>query len=497
MFRYWWTCILLFVLVCNIPVHSQSATGNVDWIFVLDTSASMHGAGGSANIFGKVQEAISEFIRRAHDGDTVTLYTFDRDTTLRSHIRISGELDKRELLKTISDLSSSGDRTYTGKALKDALERSVELKNRSDAANRTVSIVLFTDGLEDVRGIPNPVSIPSNIFLIPKDQPYIFYVSVGAVVEKQLESFVTDPAMGNRGEVMRDPGAQRIAELGETIRKKIEEPPKPVALNVAPRILDFKQIAPGEGTSKQELNVSCDSDCSLSVNLDSAGTESLSLIEPTGVVTVKAGESHPVQVRLKAAPEMTNGLRAFALSITASPANQSNHISKTVNVAASVNVVRTPLWRTFLKYLLLLLIALGVALTIISAIKGEPPWIWLPSLLESASLEGELQIIHPRPTRVEDEFISLTQLRTRRVSLRSLIKNGATTDSDAELEAANENGKPCVNLRRTSGTVYVNKIEVANTKIYNDDTIELGDTKLLFNWVNHDRPADHEESSAV
>jgi hypothetical protein len=204
-----------------------------------------------------------------------------------------------------------------------------------------------------------------------------------------------------------------------------------------------------------------------------------------------------VQVRLKAAPEMTNGLRAFALSITASPANQSNHISKTVNVAASVNVVRTPLWRTFLKYLLLLLIALAVALTIISAIKGEPPWIWLPSLLESASLEGELQIIHPRPTRVEDEFISLTQLRTRRVSLRSLIKNGATSDSDAELEAANENGKPCVNLRRTSGTVYVNKIEVANTKIYNDDTIELGDTKLLFNWVNHDRPADHEESSAV
>src|SRR5689334_18947970 len=147
MFQYRRTRILLFVLfVWTIPVHSQSATGSVDWIFVLDTSASMHGAGGSANIFGKVQEAISEFIRRAHEGDTVTLYTFDRDTTLRSHIKISGELDKRDLLKTVTDLSSPGDRTYTGKALKDALERSVELKNRADAANRTVSIVLFTDG---------------------------------------------------------------------------------------------------------------------------------------------------------------------------------------------------------------------------------------------------------------------------------------------------------------------------------------------------------------
>jgi hypothetical protein len=457
----------------------------------------MHGAGGSANIFGKVQEAISEFIRRAHEGDTVTLYTFDRDTTLRSHIRISGELDKRDLLKAVTELSSPGDRTYTGKALKDALERSVELKNRSDAGNRTVSIVLFTDGLEDVRGIPNPVSIPSNISLIPRDQPYVFYVSVGAVVETQLEKFVTDPAMGNRGQVIRDPGAERIAEIGETIRHVITEPPKQIGLDIKPENFDFKQIEPGAGTSPQEVTVSCDSDCSLNISLDNAGTQGLSLIQTPDVVTLKAGESRPLHLKLNAAPETTNGVRTFALSIRANPSNQSNHISKTVSVAASVNVVRPSPWRTLLKYLLLLLIALAIALTIISAIKGEPPWIWLPGLFESASLEGELQIVHPRPPRVEDEFISLTQLRTRKVSLRSLIKNGAATDSDAELEAANENGKPCVNLRRTSGTVYVNKIEVANTKIYNDDTIELGDTKLLFNWVNHDRPADHEESSSV
>lgn len=492
----WWIRIVVFVfLFWSVPIRSQSGSGNVDWIFVLDTSASMHGAGGSANIFGKVQDAISEFIRRAHDGDTITLYTFDRDTSLRSHIRISSELDKKDLLKTVSDLSSQGDRTYTGKALRDALERSTELKNRSDAATRTVSIVLLTDGVEDVRGIPNPVSIPSNISLIPKDQPYIFYVSMGVQDhDKQLESFVNDPAMGSRGEVVRDPGAERIAEVGETIRKKIEEPAKLIEIEVEPHNVDFAQTEPGEITKSQELKVRCDSDCNLSLKLDNAGSEELSLIEPVNVISLKAGERKPVELRLKAAPGMTNGVRTFALSITG---ETPTHITKTVNVPASLNVVRPPLWRTLLKYLLLLLIALVIALAIISAVKGEPPWIWLPNLIEPVRLEGELQVIHPRPARVEDEFISLTQLRTRKVSLRSLIPNGATADSDAELEATNERGKPNVKLRRTSGTVYVNKIEVANTKIYNDDTIEFGDTKLLFNWVNHDRPVEHEESSSL
>jgi hypothetical protein len=191
----------------------------VDWIFVLDTSASMHGAGGTANIFGKVKDAISDFIRSAREGDTVTLYTFDRDTTLRGNVRISGEIDKKDLLKVVQDLSSEGDRTHTGKAIHDALERAIELRQRSDAADRTVSIVLFTDGQEDVRGLANPISIPSNIDLVPKAQPYIFFVSVGVQAhETQLESFIKNAALESRGEVIRDPGASGIAEVGERIR---------------------------------------------------------------------------------------------------------------------------------------------------------------------------------------------------------------------------------------------------------------------------------------
>lgn len=390
-------CVLLVVLaVSSFPANGQQERGSVDWILVLDTSASMRGAGGTANIFERVKEAISEFIRNARDGDTVTLYTFDRDTTLRAHIRVSGEIDKRDLLKTVTTLTSEGDRTYTGKAIHDALERAIELKERSDSANRTIAVVLFTDGLEDVRGITDPISIPSNISLLPKAQPYVFFVSLGVVHEKQLESFVNEASsMGNSGEVIRDPGASGIAEVGERIRKKVETPPPP------------KPIA-------------------------------------------------------------------------------------TESVAATLEVAPKPLWRRVLNYLLLLVALIVIALIAISALKGEPPWIWLPALTERVTLQGELQLIHPRPARVEDEFISLTQLRTRKVSLRSLIPNGTSVDSDAELEAITQNGKLGVKLHRIKGNVYVNKIEVAQKEIYNDDLIELDGSKLLFNWVNHDRPLDSE-----
>jgi hypothetical protein len=469
----------------------------VDWIFVLDTSASMHGAGGTANIFGKVKDAISDFIRSAREGDTVTLYTFDRDTTLRGNVRISGEIDKKDLLKVVQDLSSEGDRTHTGKAIHDALERAIELRQRSDAADRTVSIVLFTDGQEDVRGLANPISIPSNIDLVPKAQPYIFFVSVGVQAhETQLESFIKNAALESRGEVIRDPGASGIAEVGERIRKIVEAPtpPTPIQLTVSPETLSFGQLETGE-TGNQVIHVKTNAACSLRVGLTTSDNN-LSLSEPREVVPLQSGEDHEIPIKLSAADGATVGTLTFALLLTAEPSNASS-IGTVVNVPATVNIFRTPLWWRVLKYLLLLLVLIGIALAAISVIKGEPPWIWLPDVTEPVTLQGDLQIIHPRPPRVEDEFISLTQLHARKICLSSLLLNAASDGSDAELEAMKLNGELKINLQRTKGSVYVNKIEVANSTIYNDDIIELGGSKLLFSWVNHDRPNGSEEPQAV
>lgn len=490
-------CLLLLALcLLGLPSRAQETRGSVDWILVLDTSASMRGAGGAADIFDNVKDAISGFIRSTKIGDTVTLYTFDRDTTLRSNIRITGELDKRDLLKAVSDVSSNGDRTHTGKAIHDALERAAEMEGHPDAAERTVSIVLFTDGLEDVRGIPNAVSIPSNINMVPKNQPYMFFVSLGAQEhERQLETFVKDPAMGNRGEVVRDAGALHIAEVMDGIRKKIEtpRPPKEVNLKVEPLKLDFGQIEPGDTTGSQTVNITADIDRAVRVTLG-AGSEGISLVNPAGPLEVRAGKSSSAEISLKSAAEMANGQRTLTLTLTPDSATPSEVI-KAVNVEATVNVVRVPLWRKILKYLVLLLILLCLVIAVISVIKGEPPWIWLPGLIERATLEGELQVLQPRPARVEDEFISLTQRHAKSVLLSSLIPGGASGDSDAELSIAKEKGEPVVKLQRTRGTIYVNKIEVANTNLYNDDIIELGGTKLLYNWVNHDRPAEFDEGS--
>lgn len=487
------TCVLLAVLASCSRIVGQGDRGSVDWIFVLDTSASMHGAGGTANIFGKVKEAISDFIRSAREGDTITLYTFDRDTTLRGHIRISGEIDKQDLLKVVQDLPSEGDRTHTGKAIHDALLRAIELKQRFDSRDRTVSIILFTDGLEDVRGLSDPVSIPSNIALLPKAQPYIFFVSVGQAHETQLESFVSDPALENRGEVIRSPGAAGIAEVGERIRKTVAAPTPatPVDLTVNPSSISFGQIEPGD-TSYQDIIVTCSAPCRLRVTLDTRNDE-LSLAEPQDIVPLERNEEHEIRIRLSASDNAGDGVSAFSLVLTAEPDNASS-ISTTRNVPATVNVLQTPLWRRALKYILLLLALIVIALAAISVIKGEPPWIWLQTIMAPVTLQGELQIIHPRPLRVEDEFISLTQLHARKVCLSSLLANAAIDGADAELEVLKLDGELGINLKRTKGNVYVNKIEVANSRIYNDDVIELGGSKLLFSWVNHDRPNGHENT---
>ena len=486
--------LLGLVAAVSLTANSQQQRGSVDWIFVLDTSASMHGAGGTADIFEKVKGAIAEFVRNARDGDTVTLYTFDRDTTLRTHIRVSGEIDKKDLLKTVGGLSSSGDRTYTGKAIHDALERAIEFRERSDAANRTTSIVLFTDGVEDVRGIPDPVSIPSNISLVPRAKPYIFFVSLGVQAhDTQVEKFVQDASLENRGEVIRDPGAAGIAEVGERIRTRLEAPPpppKPLKITLDPARLAFGKIEPGE-TSSQTIQASCDADCRLRVALNTSPDSGLSLTEPKDVVSLKAGESQSIEIGLAVAKHLNDGLHNFALVFTAEPPGQGS-TPATENVEGTVEVARTPIWWTVLKYLLLLLLLILIALVVISVLKGEPPWIWFPAIVGRANLEGELQVIHPRPARVEDEFISLTQLRTKKVSLGLLIPNGVTDGSDAELEVIKKNGKLGVKLHRIKGNVYVNKVEVAQSEIYNDDVIELGGSRLLFNWVNHDRPLDSE-----
>jgi hypothetical protein len=293
--------------------------------------------------------------------------------------------------------------------------------------------------------------------------------------------------MGDRGKIIENPGASKIEEIVERIRGSVvtSAPPTPIELTISPQTLSFGPTEPG-ATSSQVVELNSNVDCGLTIALRSSGDESLTLAEPRNVVALHSGKN-ALSIQLATADTLANGERRFAITFAAESTNP-KFIATTATAEGTINVVRTPLWRKLLKYLLLLAGLLVIALVVLSVIKGEPPWIWLPMLTERETLQGELQVIHPRPDRVEDEFISLTQLHTRRVSLSSLIPNGSD-GADAELEVVKQGGELSVKLQRIKGSVYVNKIEVANSTIYNDDVIELGGSKLLFSWVNHDRPS--------
>ncbi|WP_016869637.1 MULTISPECIES: vWA domain-containing protein [Fischerella] len=125
--------------------------GGIDWILVVDTSASMRGVGGTKNIFDQVKNSITEFVNTARLGDTITIYTFDRDVTLHANdITITSNPDRGKLKQIISAFRADGVRTHTGKAMQQALQHSARLNQRADAVGRSrdrekLSLALATE----------------------------------------------------------------------------------------------------------------------------------------------------------------------------------------------------------------------------------------------------------------------------------------------------------------------------------------------------------------
>ncbi|MDQ3667595.1 MAG: VWA domain-containing protein [Acidobacteriota bacterium] len=486
------SALVLFALVN--PVTSQSTTaGGVDWILVLDTSASMRGAGGARDIFATVRNSVGEFIRQARDGDSITFFTFDRDTRMHPTVRIADETDKRDLLRVLDEIKPEGDRTHTGKALRDALKRAAEVGSRVDAATRTVTIVLFTDGIEDVRDISNPVSIPSNIDMLPEKRPFIFFISLGeSEHEKQLDEFVNHAAIEGRGEVVRDPGAQRLAELNARVRMRITLPIE-LEIGLEPTDIDFGQLQPGETTARHNLYVRGNLAAKASLSLGDPAAGEVVLIEPTEAIELRAGETVVVPVRLSVAPGAPDGTRSLRLTLTAHAPGPDAAAHK-VTIDGRLEVAHISVWSRALKWLAILLILLVLATIGFSLLKGEFPWTMWTNWRERRHLEGEIEVIHPVPPQPEGAFIGLRNLRQDRAALDTLVPDGATADANAEMTTRFKNGRKLISLTRTAGAVRVNRAEVVTTDLYDGDVIELGNARLRFNWIGHARPTDSDEN---
>ncbi|HEV2722388.1 MAG TPA: vWA domain-containing protein, partial [Thermoanaerobaculia bacterium] len=185
--------------------------GAVDWIFLVDTSKSMRGIGGK-NIFPDVKASIDSFVREASDGDSVALFTFDSAVTLRASTDIRGKA-RDDLIDVVDALEANGNRTHLGLAIRKGLDRAAELRARGDTT-RVQSVVLFTDGKEDVRGIAHPVPISGNLDRV--DGTYVFFVSMGEHEhEEQLDDFASKAPHAT---VLRAPTRDAIAAAAQKIR---------------------------------------------------------------------------------------------------------------------------------------------------------------------------------------------------------------------------------------------------------------------------------------
>ncbi|MEI1372907.1 VWA domain-containing protein [Nostoc sp. UHCC 0926] len=583
--------ILALISIYNLCGASAQTTpkGGIDWILVVDTSASMRGVGGTKNIFEPVKNSITEFVNTARLGDTVTIYTFDKDVTLNADdIKITSNPDRGKLKQIISSLQAEGVRTHTGKAVQKALQHSALLNKRADALGRTVSIVFLTDGLEDVRGIPNPVLIPSNTQFLREQQckPYIFFVSLGLKEhEKQLNDFASNPALCGKGQVLRDPGGVQLNKLAQNIRPvlitpkldvnlptpnlqpvlpgttteplninsisnvnakislQLEDPKQsgirlippdrtinlvanqatvipvrfqipaevkggasnlrlvltiadqtiaPITidlpltiqskLQIQPTRIDFGSLEVGKSTETQTLVVRTNISGIASLQLQGNSKE-ISVAEPSAAISLQPGETK-IPVQLQVADSNFESDRTFTLVLT-----PDNSIASPVSAEAHLHILM-PLGRKIVIWLLLGLLVLLITLIVVCLIQRKTPLELVEDFRTRNRLEGALVVLEPLPQSSQDEEISLTHLHKGRVCLSDLIPAIAATDSDAELITVWRAGKKNIDLRCLKGVIFVNTKKINTDELFDEDIIQIGNVKLQFNWIEHQRPSE-------
>jgi hypothetical protein len=312
------TVVTLVSIPYIYPAFAQNTPkGGIDWIVVVDTSASMRGVGGTKNIFTQVKNSISDFVNTARVGDTVTLYTFDQDVELKTqNIAIRTNEDRGKLKQMINALQANGMRTHTGKAVQAALTHSAQLNQRADTLGRTVSIVFLTDGLEDVRGITNPVTIPSNTQLLQQQQckPYVFFVSLGLKEhEKQLNDFANHPALCKKGQVLRDPGGAKLNQLAQSIRPVLIQP----KLDVDAPTNNTQTVAPGSTTQPFNIKGMSNVNAKVKVKLKDPNQSGISLISPNQEINIAANQPTSIPVQLKIPADAKGGTQNIRLVLTA------------------------------------------------------------------------------------------------------------------------------------------------------------------------------------
>lgn len=435
----------VILLAIVVRTHAQQR-GAVDWIFLVDTSKSMRGLGGTKDIFDDVKASVDSFVREANDGDSIAIFTFDRDVRLHSAMEIAGTA-REDLHAIIAGLEANGDRTHLGGAIAAGLTRAGSLREKSDAT-RVRAVVLFTDGKEDVRGIADPIPISSNLEKVA--DTFVFFVSMGEH-EPKLDQFAGET---QRTSVLKAPTRAAIARVAQEIRAKLPASPPPLVITLAPTTLDFGEVRRGKQTPERELTIGANRPARVAVTLGNAEGVTMKAIEVDAPATIR--------LRLAVGDDAPPGPQRLTIHAGNAAA------SATVTVLPPSMVVRA-------------LVGLaGLALLLAAAFLA---WKRHRSNHE---LEGELEILEPR-VGSDAAFVGLPRLQATSAVLSSIVPAEALAGSDARLFVRRRNGAKRIWIAVQSGSLRINDVEMPAGELYDADTIHIGEAKLRFNRLGHER----------
>jgi hypothetical protein len=419
--------------------------GAVDWVFLVDTSKSMRGIGGK-NIFPDVKASIASFVREASDGDSVTIFTFDSDVRLHASTEIRGAA-RDDLVSIVDALEANGIRTHLGLAIQRGLERAAMMRAGGDKT-RAQSVILFTDGEEDVRGLPHPVPISASLDRV--DGTYVFFVSMGEHEhEAQLDEFA---GKAKNVTVLRAPTRDAIRDVERRIRSTISEQTKPVVITIAPAMLDLGDVRRGKSA---EADVSLDADRPAQVTLQLAGAPPGVTMQPQTVKTPAR-----VHLRIDVAGDAAPGRGALTFK------------AGNATAAGTLNITQP----SPLRWLVLL------------PLLAAATWLVWARQRRNNRLEGEIEILQPR-VAPEAAFVGLPRLAASEVALSAIVPPDALAGTDARLFVQRRGGNKEVWIAASSGSLRVNDIETPTSALYDADTISIGDATLRFNRAGHERAA--------
>lgn len=382
---------------------SGEALGPVDWIFVIDTSASMSGLErGAKNIFPRVQKTLSEFIPEIRDGDSLAIFVFDLKSRPVLKMQIRGDSDRNAVGPLINNLSARGPRTQTGAGLADALN---EVYSRQDRI-RPAAIILLTDGKEDVRGIKNPIRIPDAINLIrDQDVPYVFYVSLGTEIEPKLSDLlkrINEKAAGH-GRAFYDPGAVQLPDEASKIREFVQNaapppppPPPPFKLDITPDGLRLPNIVPGEQGGPYTIDLQSSQSAKLAIALLNVPPDHFVEGIPD-TLDVGPEKIRRVQFTVRLGKGATERLENYKIRVTAPPELDPKPHDIPITIAVGHSTVESILIRlsrwSFWLMLIVLILLLAWYFWREYYYYDRYPWEVIESLIRPRSRAG---VLHTR-----------------------------------------------------------------------------------------------------